>query len=103
MKIYTAGNPTEAHIVCELLKQQRIAAEVRGDGVFSLKGELPLTDDSDPYIWLMDLSKSELASQVIEEFRSAPITSAEWQCKECNERNEGQFALCWSCGTSAPE
>ncbi len=42
MKIYIAKNPAEAHIVCELLKTEQIACEVRGEGMFGLKGELPL-------------------------------------------------------------
>jgi hypothetical protein len=24
-----------------------------------------------------------------------------WICARCNEENEGQFAACWSCGTTA--
>ncbi len=41
MKIFSASNPTEAHILCGLLQQQGIDAEVRGEGIFGLRGELP--------------------------------------------------------------
>lgn len=102
MIIYIAGNPTEAHIVCELLKQHEIEAEVRGEGIFSLKGELPLTDDSDPYVWLFDDTKSVAAKRIVSEFKADDEDTDEWQCLKCNEENEGQFALCWFCGASAP-
>ena len=39
MKIFSASNPTEAHIICGLLESENIACEVRGEGLFGLKGE----------------------------------------------------------------
>ena len=47
MKIFIAKNPAEAHIVCELLKTEQVYCEVRGEGIFGLKGELPFSDDTD--------------------------------------------------------
>lgn len=38
MKIFIAKNPAEAHIVCELLRTEQILCEVRGEGLFGLKG-----------------------------------------------------------------
>jgi hypothetical protein len=98
MKIFTASNPTEAHIVCGLLEQQRISAEVRGEGVFGLKGELPLTDDTDPYVWLLQLDKANKALALVEEYKNQQNNYSDWQCEECGEVNEGQFGLCWNCG-----
>ena len=40
MKIFSASNPTEAHIICGLLESENIACEVRGEGLFGLKGFL---------------------------------------------------------------
>lgn len=39
MKIFSAANPTEAHIICGLLESEKIACEVRGEGLFGLKGK----------------------------------------------------------------
>lgn len=99
MKLYSAGNPTEAHLLCELLRSQRIECEVRGDALFSLKGELPLTEDSDPYIWLIDLSKQTLAEKIVQEFvsQAKDSTKPNWDCSQCGEENEPQFGACWNC------
>ncbi|OLQ95215.1 hypothetical protein BIY21_07155 [Vibrio ponticus] len=102
MKIYSATNPPQAHIVCELLRSYNIACEVRGEGIFGLQGEVPFGEASAPHVWLLDQDKSAEAKQLIEQFEQ-PHTEASWQCPECGEINEGQFALCWQCGESLVE
>ncbi|TFH90063.1 putative signal transducing protein [Vibrio ouci] len=101
MKIFSAITPTEAHIVCELLKSQYIDCEVRGEGIFGLQGEIPFGESSEPYIWLFDQRDSAKASEIIKEFQSEQ-RKQDWQCDECGERNEGQFGACWQCGSVAP-
>ncbi|MGR5452842.1 DUF2007 domain-containing protein [Vibrio alfacsensis] len=99
MKIYIAQTPTEAHIVCELLKTEHIVCEVRGENLFGLKGELPFGDDTDPYIWLLHPEQKLKASVILEEYRKqAEPTYLDWQCPQCLEQNEGQFGACWHCG-----
>ncbi|WP_375750292.1 DUF2007 domain-containing protein [Vibrio sp. HN007] len=103
MKIYSAKNPTEAHIVSELLKSENIPAEVRGEGIFGLKGELPLTDDTDPYVWISDTSQADEAHEIVNSFKQQSLnTDTEWSCQQCGEKNEGQFGACWQCGQEAP-
>ncbi len=100
MKIYTAATPTQAHILSGLLLSQGIQCEVRGESLFSAKGGLPVTTDTDPYIWLFDKQQSELARKLITEFEAQyphqPFPA--WQCQYCGEKNEGQFGACWQCG-----
>lgn len=98
MKVFNASNPTEAHIVCGFLQQQGIHAEVRGEGIFGLKGELPLTEDTDPYVWLLELNKVDVVKALILEYQQQQQPTADWTCSECKEVNEGQFGLCWKCG-----
>lgn len=104
MKIFSAKNPPEAHIVCELLKLEGIQSEVRGEGLFGLQGELPFGEDSSPYIWLLDLEKKELATSVIDEYehQHSDVGKDAWICTKCEESNEGQFALCWNCQEQSP-
>ena len=85
------------------LLSHNIQVEVRGEGMFGLQGELPMDDSSLPYIWLIDQHKHDQAKQIIADFELNGNTLAnnEWQCSECGEINEGQFALCWQCGHSA--
>ncbi len=100
MKIFIAKNPTEAHIVCELLKTEQIQCVVRGEDLFGLKGELPFGDDTDPYIWLFAIEQQMKAIAIIDAFRkqALPNTYQDWRCSKCSEIIEGQFGACWRCG-----
>ncbi|MEF1290921.1 putative signal transducing protein [Vibrio sp. M260118] len=100
MKVYSAATPTEAHIVCELLKSHNIDCEVRGEGIFGLQGEVPFGDCSEPYIWLLTQSKKQQALDVIEQFNSLH-KGENWFCQQCGECNEPQFGVCWQCGQNA--
>ncbi|MFV0574136.1 MAG: putative signal transducing protein [Vibrio sp.] len=102
MKIFTANNPVEAHIVCELLKSNHIDAEVHSEGIFSLKGEIPLTSDTDPYVWLLDEEKEQQAKRLIEGYLQEE-QRPNWICEHCNESVEAQFAVCWNCGETNPK
>lgn len=100
MKIYSASNPPEAHIVCELLKSQDISCEVRGEGIFGLQGEVPFGENSEPYVWLFDPDKCNQANEIIDQFRTTQ-NGSDWHCSQCGEINESQFGVCWQCGTAA--
>ncbi len=73
MKIFIARNPTEAHIVCELLRSEHVACEVRGEGLFGLQGELPFGDDTDAYIWLLNTYHEKKAVTIVQEYQSSLI------------------------------
>lgn len=101
MKVYSATTPTEAHIVCELLKSQSIDCEVRGEGVFGLQGEVPFGESSEPYVWLIETDKLSTAQSAIEDYKRAHVGD-DWKCRDCGETNEPQFGVCWQCGATAP-
>ncbi|MDN3701445.1 DUF2007 domain-containing protein [Vibrio artabrorum] len=105
MKIFSASNPTEAHIICGLLESENIACEVRGEGLFGLKGEIPFTEDTDPYVWLCEPEMTDKARLIVSEYQKQQdsIIYEEWRCRKCHEINEAQFGSCWQCGTASPE
>lgn len=105
MKIFIAKNPAEAHIVCELLKTEQIHCEVRGEGLFGLKGELPFGDDTDPYVWLFAEEQHMKAKAIVDAYQkqAQPNTYQDWVCPKCSEINEGQFGACWQCGYQIDE
>ncbi|MFC3023557.1 DUF2007 domain-containing protein [Vibrio zhugei] len=105
MKIYLANNPTEAHIICGLLQSENIACEVRGEQWFSLLGEIPMDENSMPYIWLFHAFQADEAHTIIRKFQkeSTDTVFPNWTCRQCHEVNEGQFAICWHCGCALAE
>lgn len=99
MKIFSAQNPVEAHIVSGLLNSQGIEATVHSDNIFSLKGEIPMTSDTDPYVWLMDDDFEIKAKSIIADYEEhKEVSLPDWLCNQCNELVEAQFAVCWNCG-----
>ena len=98
MKIFTAHTPIEAHIVCQLLQNENVQCEVRGEGLFGLKGELPATDETSPYIWLLETDKLAFAEVILDHYRHQQAVLPNWLCPACGEEIEGQFGACWHCG-----
>jgi hypothetical protein len=87
--------------VCELLKANQINCEVRGEGLFGLQGEIPFGEASEPYVWLVDTDKLKSAKALISQYQQSEHQQ-EWRCQTCGELNEGQFAVCWQCESTAP-
>ncbi|MGY2573626.1 DUF7577 domain-containing protein [Vibrio sp. C8] len=102
MKIFIAQHPAEAHIVCGLLRHQNIPCEVRGETLFSVRGEIPFDESSSPYVWLLNLSFLKQAQSIVHDYLH-PINGnePEWLCEHCGEKNEPQFGLCWNCGSES--
>ena len=52
--VYTAHNPTEAHLVKGLLEAEGIETVVRGEHLFPLRGIIPVTADTNPSVWVVN-------------------------------------------------
>ncbi|WP_136808297.1 DUF2007 domain-containing protein [Desulfosediminicola flagellatus] len=103
-KIYTAANPADAHIVRGILESYEIGCEVRGESLFSVRGELPMVGDTFPTVWIFNDEDFEEARKVVDEIdrkrEEAPVVSESWNCSRCGETLESQFTACWKCGKS---
>jgi len=95
--IYRASDLLNAHVVAGLLKTNGIDCEVRGESLVGAIGELPLTDDVLPSVWLRDASQMQLALRLIERFEAPPNLATQWNCESRGEINEANFDICWKC------
>ncbi len=105
MKVFIGNSPTEAHIVQQQLEQEGILCEVRGEGVYTLRGEVPFDENTLPYVWLIDHRQLVKAKAIITEWQQqlkSDTERSEWVCPSCHEVNEAQFGACWRCQTLAP-
>ncbi|MBW7990228.1 MAG: hypothetical protein FVQ84_09470 [Planctomycetes bacterium] len=105
-QVYIADDPTEAHLVKGILEQYGISCEIRGEALWGARGQLPLTSETLPTIWIIDDSRFEEAAELAERFKNGTLTSGsgtDWKCPECGEEVEGQFTECWQCGANRPE
>ena len=103
-KVYIAKNPADAHLLKALLEGEGIAADVIGEFLYSCRGEVPISRDTLPSVWVMDDADSEKAEEIIRQYRlaenGARENDEEWKCAGCGETNEGLFTECWQCGKS---
>ncbi len=102
LKVYTAKHPAEAHLLKGILESYGLSCEVRGEFLFSARGELPLTPETAPSVWIFDDSKFDEARTIIKDYENSNIHESSdietWICKSCGEDSEGQFSECWNCG-----
>ena len=103
LRVYTAQHPTEAHIVKGLLESHDIESCVKGDILFSVRGEIPLTTETAPSVWIYEDSRYREARSIVEEYEKTikrkTSRKDNWSCKLCGEAIEGQFTHCWKCNT----
>ena len=104
-KVYIAKNPADAHLLKGLLEGENIEAEVRGEFLYGVRGEVPITPDTCPSVWVMDDSDYDKAMELVSAFREGDspnhFEGKIWRCR-CGEENESQFTECWSCGKARP-
>jgi len=105
-KVFVAQHPTEAHMVAGLLATGGIQAEVRGEALFSARGEIPVTPATLPSVWVLD---DEQVDDALQFLRNRPIEAPPeasaglpWTCSGCSETVEAQFTACWNCGAAKP-
>jgi hypothetical protein len=97
--VFVGRNVSEAHIVSGMLNAAGIAAHVRGHYLAGGYGELPITSDTLPSVWIDDPAQAPQARRVIGEYeRPSARRAAAWQCEQCGEIHAPQFTACWKCG-----
>lgn len=99
-----------------LLEEEGIRAVVQGEALQETWGNLNLTSESLPSVWV-DEADAGKAAPVIEEYRRRDAANAEpgdgtvaapvaatstWVCDHCGKRIENQFTQCWHCGHQRP-
>jgi len=106
-KVYVAAHPADAHIVRGLLESEGIAAVVRGEALFGVRGLTPVTADTLPSVWVLNPDDAERAAALIAAppvgARSPARHTRAWRCPSCNEFIAPEFDACWRCSETADE
>lgn len=97
-KVHTASTVVEAAHLRSVLEAAGIACFVRNEGLVSAIGELPFVECW-PEVWVVHNRDVLEARGLIDSVIRAPALppGADWICRECGERVEGQFDACWRC------
>jgi hypothetical protein len=95
-KVYTAESVIEIAHLRNLLEADGIACEVRNDRLGGVAGEIPFVECW-PELWVRNTGDVLRARGLIDEALRPATAAAAWQCPDCGERIEPQFAQCWRC------
>ena len=105
-RVYSARTLAEAHLMREHLAAEGIQGEVFGEHSSGLWGEIPLTIDNLPAVWVLADDDYDRAREIVLAFEEEHGESREepgagdrvWICGSCSEENPANFESCWNCG-----
>ncbi len=97
IRAYVATNLTQAHLIRGFLDSEGIFSVVRGEHLVAIQGEVPITMDTLPSIWVNEADR-ETARRLIDQALQSQLIFEDWVCPDCSETIEGQFTECWQCG-----
>jgi hypothetical protein len=98
-RLTTAPNLAIATLWADLLTQGGFEANVQRAYASSIAGQVP-PDQCLPEVWIMDDARHDEARALLAQLRDAPVRH--WVCRSCQERIDGPFEQCWSCGAAMP-
>ena len=98
-RVFSSDNVPMVWHVRNMLRQQGIDVLVKNDGLYSVVGEVPVTECM-PEVWVKNSLQYRYAEQLVAEMHAdEQEVLPSWQCGCCGESNEGNFAVCWNCQT----
>ncbi len=96
LRLYTAADLPEAHLVVQLLGRASIEAQVLNAHAQGGLGEIPFTH-AWPEVWVIEDADLQRAQRVLDAWLHAPPMPSR-RCRDCGEENPGTFETCWHCG-----
>lgn len=104
-KLYTARDAMEAHFLRGLLENEGIAGVVQGELLATARGDLPMTQETLPSVWVRDedLEQAQSIAATLQTPQAYDSAQPSWNCPACGEVVEGQFTDCWNCGAPRPD
>ncbi|WP_075008677.1 putative signal transducing protein [Stigmatella aurantiaca] len=90
-----------ARLLAGALEAAGISAEVRGESLAPLGGEIPSTETW-VEVWVPQHEEAAAKELLAELEANQEAASREVRCPRCAEANPGNFEWCWSCGVDLP-
>lgn len=102
IRVYTAADPADAQLVCDLLNDRGLKAVVQGEALWAARGEIPAGPTTAPSVWVNEPDVDQARALIAEYERRPKDQPPAWKCSKCGEKVEGQFSACWKCGAKRP-
>lgn len=94
-KLYQSKDRIEAQLLKDYLASYHIQTVVKGEYLTGAAGELPV--EPFPVLWVLEERDYQRAKELVDHFLAQESAGTDWLCRQCGERNEGQFNQCWNC------
>ncbi len=95
-KLTSSESLVTIHHWKNILESEGIACELRNEHLGSVMGEVPFMEVW-PQLWIVNDLDFDRAGQLLSADAIAESPTEAWTCRNCGEKNEGQFAACWNC------
>jgi hypothetical protein len=82
-----------------ILEEAGIGCVIKNERLSGALGEIPFLECW-PELWVTDTNDLRRAERLIAMAEADAEPGEAWQCSECGEMIEGQFAACWQCGNA---
>jgi len=96
IRVYIAQNLSNAHLVCNRIRQSGITAHIFNEHADGAVGELPFTHTY-PEIWVENERDRVNAREIIALCETQNADEPDLICANCSEPNPGNFEICWNC------
>ena len=97
-RVYTSDSVPMAWHIRNVLQQHGVHSVVKNDSLYSIAGEIPLTECM-PEVWVCDSLYAKYAEKIIKQVESTHVGDrVDWRCLKCDEANFANFGICWNCG-----
>jgi len=100
------ANEMEAVMLQNDLAAHDIESSVQGQTLGAARGEIPLTQQTLPQIWVRE-EDYDRAAAIAEAFftrlRTPASEAGAWTCPHCGAHVDVHFEICWNCGRNRPD
>jgi uncharacterized protein (UPF0212 family) len=104
VKLYAGSSGVDVYVLRDMLGQEGIPSVIMGEALSSGRGDLPMTAETLPSLWVGQNDADRAMPIALEYDRvkkdgiDASLSGGDWKCPGCGEEVEGHFSACWSCG-----
>lgn len=95
--VLIAQTPIEAGLVRDLLDSAGIPAQVRGEALWMARGEIPVTAETAPSVWVPAHRYDEALAILRAADEAAASDQPIWTCSRCQAEVDGNLLECWQC------
>jgi hypothetical protein len=85
-----------------VLEQSGILCVIKNAQLSGGIGEIPFLECL-PELWVLRDLDVHRANELLTELENPTELPPQWRCRSCRELIDGQFIVCWNCGTTAEE